>query len=176
MNVWTPQKIERLRELWPDPRLTTEDIGRELGGLTKGAVLGKAHRLDLGYKPSNHPNMRYGRPPKARTPRPQKPKFNFGSVWGPSPKAESDAFVPRAADIVSLQKTILELREGDCRWPEGDGPFTFCGHPAVRDKSYCASHCQIGFMRERRRAPNKGATRQSPRATNMTEWMAEEMA
>ena len=47
---WTEDSITRLRSLWSDGHSTAE-IGRRLG-VSKNAVVGKAHRLDLPARPS----------------------------------------------------------------------------------------------------------------------------
>ena len=49
-TVWTQQRIEALSTLWSDG-LSTAEIGRRLG-ITKNAVVGKAHRLSLSPRPS----------------------------------------------------------------------------------------------------------------------------
>ena len=39
--------------------------------------------------------------------------------------------------------TLLELRPGQCRWPEGDrAPYSFCGAPQVSG-SYCGEHHKL---------------------------------
>jgi GcrA cell cycle regulator len=48
--VWTQERIETLAQLWTDGHSTAE-IGRRLG-VTKNAVVGKAHRLSLTPRPS----------------------------------------------------------------------------------------------------------------------------
>jgi hypothetical protein len=55
-------------------------------------------------------------------------------------------FEPRAADVVPLDIDLLELNEQTCRWPDGDGPFTFCGHAPVRGLPYCAPHSRISYQ------------------------------
>src|SRR5579871_4119311 len=47
---WAEETIVRLRALW-DEGLSTAEIGRRLG-VTKNAIVGKAHRLDLPARPS----------------------------------------------------------------------------------------------------------------------------
>ena len=47
---WTDETIARLRALWDEGHSTAE-IGRRLG-ITKNAVVGKAHRLNLPARPS----------------------------------------------------------------------------------------------------------------------------
>ncbi len=47
---WNDEAITRLRTLWDEGHATAE-IGRRMG-ITKNAVVGKAHRLDLPERPS----------------------------------------------------------------------------------------------------------------------------
>jgi hypothetical protein len=43
-------------------------------------------------------------------------------------------------------KTLLELEDGDCRYPFGESaPYLFCGDPAQDKSSYCAGHHEICF-------------------------------
>ena len=48
--AWTEEQIDQLKELWGEG-LSTSEIGRKLG-VTKNAVVGKAHRLGLPPRPS----------------------------------------------------------------------------------------------------------------------------
>lgn len=48
---WTDERIERLKELW-SKGMTASQIADELGGVSRNAVIGKAHRLDLQSRPS----------------------------------------------------------------------------------------------------------------------------
>jgi len=48
--VWTDDRIAKLKKLWSDG-LTTGEIGKRLG-VSKNAVVGKAHRLELKSRPS----------------------------------------------------------------------------------------------------------------------------
>lgn len=48
---WTDERIERLKELWTKG-MTASQIAEELGGVSRNAVIGKAHRLDLQSRPS----------------------------------------------------------------------------------------------------------------------------
>ena len=48
---WTEERIERLRELWTKG-MTASQIAEDLGGVSRNAVIGKAHRLDLQSRPS----------------------------------------------------------------------------------------------------------------------------
>jgi len=48
---WTDERIEQLRQLWAEGRSASE-IAETLGGVTRNAVIGKAHRLGLSGRPS----------------------------------------------------------------------------------------------------------------------------
>jgi GcrA cell cycle regulator len=49
--AWTDERIDQLKTLW-DKGLTASQIAEELGGVSRNAVIGKAHRLGLKSRPS----------------------------------------------------------------------------------------------------------------------------
>ncbi len=53
------------------------------------------------------------------------------------------------AGPISKRVTIMELREGTCRWPLGDpahAGFSYCGAQAVTGLPYCAHHAQVAYQ------------------------------
>ena len=46
---WTEEKVNKLKELWGSGK-TASQIAEILGGLSRNAVIGKAHRLNLSIK------------------------------------------------------------------------------------------------------------------------------
>jgi GcrA cell cycle regulator len=48
---WTDERIERLKKMWANGA-TASQIADELGGVSRNAVIGKAHRLGLEQRPS----------------------------------------------------------------------------------------------------------------------------
>ena len=72
---WTDQRIDQLKTLW-EKGLTASQIADELGGVSRNAVIGKAHRLGLKSRPSpvkaNEPDKKAA-PKKAAAPAPAKP-------------------------------------------------------------------------------------------------------
>ena len=48
---WTEERIERLKSLWAEGA-TASQIADDLGGVSRNAVIGKAHRLGLEQRPS----------------------------------------------------------------------------------------------------------------------------
>ncbi|MGL5447418.1 MAG: GcrA family cell cycle regulator, partial [Rhabdaerophilum sp.] len=69
--------------------------------------------------------------------------------------------VQKPAEVVmiplSRRISIMELREGLCKWPIGDpmdGNFAYCGADCTASKVYCEAHARIAFQpqNERRRS------------------------
>ncbi|MEC3949193.1 GcrA family cell cycle regulator [Sphingobium sp. HWE2-09] len=79
---WTDERIDQLKGMW-ERGLTASQIADELGGVSRNAVIGKAHRLGLQSRPS--PVKANEAPKKAAAPAPRKP--------APTPEVEA----PRAA-------------------------------------------------------------------------------
>lgn len=81
---WTDERIERLKSLWTKG-MTASHIADELGGVSRNAVIGKAHRLGLQSRPSpvkpNEPEPK----PKAKA----KEKPEPAPVAAKSPAAEA---------------------------------------------------------------------------------------
>src|SRR5215218_9892601 len=48
---WTDERIDRLKAMWSEGA-TASQIADELGGVSRNAVIGKAHRLGLDSRPS----------------------------------------------------------------------------------------------------------------------------
>jgi GcrA cell cycle regulator len=81
---WTDERIDRLKELW-SKGMTASQIADELGGVSRNAVIGKAHRLGLQSRPS---------PVKANEPAESKAKTK--PVPTPAPVAQvAPADAPR---------------------------------------------------------------------------------
>lgn len=53
----------------------------------------------------------------------------------------------RAGEMQPLHLNLLDLQEGQCRWPFGDGPaFTFCGCDVQEGSPYCPAHHFIAYV------------------------------
>ena len=96
---WTDERIDRLKELWSQGK-TASHIAEELGGVSRNAVIGKAHRLGLQSRPSpvkpNEPAPKAKAKPreKAEAPAPK-------TTAAPAPAApwEEDAAAPAAKTV-----------------------------------------------------------------------------
>lgn len=140
--IWTDERVAQLKALYFDTHIewSFSQIAEKLGGgLSRNAVIGKAHRLGLerrrtGAKPGVNRNG------LARKPTPTAVNVQKINAARAAPEVKPEPFVIASADVVPLNCTIEELAENGCRFPYGDGPFTFCNHRKMEGSSYCAPH------------------------------------
>jgi len=128
---WTEEAINQLRQMWAEGKSTGE-IGKILG-VSKNAVVGKAHRLGLESRPS--PIKRCGNAEVGKSE--SKPKSK--------PKETAENKKEKKKEGVSL----LELTSHTCRWPIGDPKdpdFHFCGQEVMSGKNYCEKHMAEAFV------------------------------
>jgi GcrA cell cycle regulator len=145
---WNEETIARIRALWAEGH-TTAEIGRRMG-ISKNAVVGKAHRLNLPARPS----------PIRRTPGEKRsaPRPTVRRVTGPTlPVLESMARQPLKAPVV-LRPVPMQPRPvgrvSSCCWPLGEPgtpEFHFCGDPTVPAKPYCEGHVALAYVKVRDR-------------------------
>lgn len=172
---WTEELIAQLRGLWDEGRSTAE-IGRQIG-MSKNAVVGKAHRLNLPPRPSPIRRESGLQPARPRTIALRGPTLPpLGAVSGerrgpqPVPKPETPLKVPPvpplnkpaavAGDAAPPSLPVAAVgpaprgREFACCWPLGEPGtrgFHFCGAAALVGKPYCAQHAQLAYVRVRDR-------------------------
>ena len=102
---WTDERIDRLKELWSQGK-TASHIADELGGVSRNAVIGKAHRLGLQSRPS---------PVKPNEPAPKakaKPKEKADAASASQPRTS-------AAD---LDEPPFETDEAEAKAPKAAAP------------------------------------------------------
>ena len=136
-SVWTGERILALRRLWSEGH-TTAEIGRRMG-VSKNAVVGKAHRLDLPARPTPIRRPDTGiRPTPRRIERPPVPPLAALVRLGSCPDEPTAA---RTSPIAPCMPVVLGITA--CRWPVGDprAPgFRFCDDPTLARRPYCAAH------------------------------------
>ena len=89
---WTEERIERLKKMWHDGA-TASQIADELGGVSRNAVIGKAHRLGLEQRPSP---VKPGDEKEHKKPAAAAPHAAPAAKAGAAPKAEAPAARPGA--------------------------------------------------------------------------------
>lgn len=84
---WTDERIESLRTMW-EKGLTASQIADELGGVSRNAVIGKAHRLGLKSRPSPvKATEKVAKPVKAAAPAAPKPSAPVSTPRAAAPVA-----------------------------------------------------------------------------------------
>jgi GcrA cell cycle regulator len=95
---WTDERIDRLKELWTKG-MTASQIADELGGVSRNAVIGKAHRLGLQSRPSPvKPNEPVAAKPKAKPAPSPAPASAARAEAAPAPRPAPDA-APQAGAV-----------------------------------------------------------------------------
>ena len=116
-------------------------INRERGtAYSKNACIGRARRLGLGVRSKPKPEPE----PRSRTPR-QRPDIAIRKAA--TPKKVVAPYVPKPDPMRPGHVRLIQLREGMCRWPNGEGAehIRFCGLKQVEGESYCAEHCRAAY-------------------------------
>lgn len=166
---WAEETITRLRELWAEGHSTAE-IGRRLG-VSKNAVVGKAHRLDLSARPS--PIRREGgggsshRPTVRRLAGPTLPPLACTGIGGAPTQPVAPRTTPAPATAAPPRPAAASPprvapsppprpygRVITCCWPMGEpgtSNFRFCDAESVPGKPYCTEHAQLAYVKVRDR-------------------------
>jgi GcrA cell cycle regulator len=175
--VWDDETIRHLRDLWTQGHSTAE-IGRRLG-VSKNAIVGKAHRLDLDARPS--PIRREAAKPVVERPAsyprmagPTLPPLASASVHsvppppsnvqalrappviGPRPPVAAVPVMAPVAPRAVMPSAPMQARRSapSCCWPIGEPgtkTFRFCDDTSVAGKPYCDEHAKLAYVKIRDR-------------------------
>lgn len=116
---WTDERIDRLKELWTKG-MTASQIADELGGVSRNAVIGKAHRLGLQARPSpvkpnevTAPKAKAAKPAAAPAPKHKEEAAPAPAAAAPaSPAATPAAAAPQQAPAQPQQPRIVSVGPG----------------------------------------------------------------
>lgn len=145
-STWTEDRIATLRQLWGAGK-TAAEIAEQLGGgVTRNAVIGKAHRLGLSGRASPIHSKTVSQAKAAESNKgnnvvtaPRRPKLTD----------ETSHVLPEGKGV-----SLMDLNEKTCRWPCGDpkkAGFKFCGDSSLPGLPYCGEHAAIAYQGSTRR-------------------------
>ena len=137
---WNDEKVAKLKELWGKGN-TASQIAEIIGGVSRNAVIGKAHRLNLSAKIKtrsaiiNQNSKSLQENTKIKSVKSRRSKFKSLII-------EKD-FEPENP------KQLEELDDNSCKWPIGhpnEKGFYFCGRTSLKDFSYCKLHLLYAYQ------------------------------
>lgn len=148
---WTDERVTTLKKLWLDG-LSASQIAKQLGGVTRNAVIGKVHRLGLSGRAAPSQPAR----PAFKAPRPARPVAAAPAAprrMVAEPVSAPVATAPLPTPIHRIEEpgsaTVLTLGAHMCKWPIGDPSldnFTFCGRRSEENGPYCHEHATVAYQ------------------------------
>ncbi len=142
---WTDERVSLLTKLWGEGH-TAAEIAKKLGGVTRNAVIGKAHRLKLSNRIS--PIQQNKKPANKNVER-KATKKNASVVTKPKAESVREVSVPKEVLKSGKLYDLMDLKPRMCRWPCGDpkhDDFGFCGENSMPGLPYCEEHAKIAYQ------------------------------
>ena len=136
---WTDEKVNKLKELWGKGN-TASQIAEIIGGISRNAVIGKAHRLKLSAKIIK------------RTRTNSSTNFNFeekNNIQKRSRKVKFRSLLLDKNFEPAKNLNLEELNENTCKYMEGhpnESSSSFCGRKNVEKFSYCPLHLMMIYQ------------------------------
>ncbi|SIQ03967.1 GcrA cell cycle regulator [Rhizobium sp. RU35A] len=180
---WTDERVEKLKRLWADG-LSASQIAAQLGGVSRNAVIGKVHRLNLpGRAKAGGATQAASRPQARNTSAPRAPNFAARATTASATRTvtrpvgatvvkeeieievtQQPEFEAPANVVVPMSRrlSLTDLTERTCKWPMGDplkDDFHFCGAESGESSPYCRYHARLAYqpVNERRKAASMAA-------------------
>ncbi|MBR9820453.1 MAG: GcrA cell cycle regulator [Rhodobacteraceae bacterium] len=90
---WTDERVELLKKMWSEGQSASQ-IAKELGGVTRNAVIGKVHRLGLSNRSGGGAQQPAAAAPKAEAKAKPAPKREAAPAPEPKPEPAPQAAAP----------------------------------------------------------------------------------
>ena len=136
---WTEEKVNKLKEMWGKGQ-TASQIAEIIGGVSRNAVIGKAHRLNLSSKiktkSSNVNKKNYS-------------NHNNTQIQFKGKRSKFKSLLLDKNFEAAKNLTLEELTEDTCKYMEGnpnEKDASFCGRKNVEKFSYCPLHLMVVFQ------------------------------
>ena len=137
---WTDEKVNKLKNLWGKGQ-TASQIAEIIGGVSRNAVIGKAHRLNLSAKIKTRPTI------SSNNLAVSSPTNNVLKKGSRKQKFNSLLLDKNFEPARNLQ--LEQLNEETCKYMEGhpdEITSSFCGRKTVEKFSYCPLHLMMVFQ------------------------------
>ncbi len=138
---WTEEKVAKLKELWGKGN-TASQIAEIIGGISRNAVIGKAHRLNLSAKIKTRASSNINNNFKSNN------QNNINKLTR-GRKSRFKSLIIEKDFEPENPKQLEELNENSCKWPIGhpnEKSFYFCGRTSLKDFSYCRLHLLYAYQ------------------------------
>jgi|TARA_B100002051_G_scaffold268535_1_gene298544 GcrA cell cycle regulator len=136
---WNEEKVNKLKELWGKGQ-TASQIAQIIGGVSRNAVIGKAHRLNLSAKIKTRPGTSQNFISS---------KLNNNQIQKKSRRSRFKSLLLDKNFEPAKNLQLEQLTDDTCKYMEGHPDETgssFCGRRNVEKFSYCPLHLMIVFQ------------------------------
>ena len=137
---WTEEKVNNLKNIWGKGQ-TASQIAEIIGGVSRNAVIGKAHRLNLSAKIKTRSTMSLNNINTTSQ------NINIFKKGGRKHKFRSLLLDKNFEPAKNLQ--LEDLNENTCKYMEGhpdENDSSFCGRKTIEKFSYCPLHLMLVFQ------------------------------